>query len=360
MSIRYLRSNLSKLPTDNIINFLYNLTMYDVQDIDEYVFGKVYKNGERIYLQENGEHQIFQCKVEESSKEFKNEEWEHILEVYNGSISKVSNLIIKDEVHMINENNTESITTNLDFIPQNSSFALYCGLQRFALGYDFTVSGNVITFNKPFNVGDRVILEVRELTGVVNEGIVLRSSNGHDYEVFEYNDDLYIIESDKVSRANMYIKDIVSGKNYRIFMVDEDILYEYTDSNTTQTEIIIPNNGSECIIRMIDGELYYEIIVVSSIVLKDIDGTNYILKISDNELFVAETDIREGDDQIFIKDTDTGVIYKLYVNDKNIYFDHAAENINDAETKISVFNSDEDGINYYLEMRNSVLFIINQ
>ena len=148
MNIRYIQSNINEIPQDNLIKFLYDLILSEVRDIDNYQNGVVYYKGDRVYLQENGKHQIFQCIVDNSSLFFMDNEWEYIMEVFEGNVNKYYNLKIKEEVHIIDQYTTNSIVTNLNLESNYSTVAMYCGKRRFVVDYDFIIEGQKIIFKK--------------------------------------------------------------------------------------------------------------------------------------------------------------------------------------------------------------------
>ena len=259
MNIRYIRSNIKKLNGDNLIKFLYDLTFQDVQNVDSYEEGNIYHEEDRIYLQNNNIHQVFQCIVPESSNTFIEDEWEFILDINTDNITNISNLVIKEEMHIITEDNRTTIQTNLNFKYENSTFAVYCGKKRYCLNHDFEIIDNNINFIKPFNIGDKVILEVRECIGIP-VGLVLRSTNGLDYETIVIDNELFIFVSERKGRDEILIRDIITHENYRLFMIDEDMYYETTTINTTKSDIQVDDeNRNKRKIEMIDGELYYDI-----------------------------------------------------------------------------------------------------
>lgn len=223
MNIRYIKSNIAKIPEDNLLRFLYDIILEDLNDIKEYKSGEVYIKGDRVYLQENGNHQIFQCSVDNSSTSFIYDEWDYILEVFERDIDKLYNLKVKEEVHIIDESNRSSIYSKLNFNSSRSTVAVYCGKHRYALDYDFILNGNEIVFNKPFNIGDRLILEVRESVGVepIVVGVILYDLNGIPYKV--YIGSKGIIEVKKQSEVNDNDKkyaELVTGDNTYTLLVD--------------------------------------------------------------------------------------------------------------------------------------------
>ena len=259
MNIRKIQANLAKLNEDNLIKFLYDIVMHDISNVNLFVLGETYYKGDRVYILENGVHKVYECMLPETDN-FSTEDWEHILDVYTEEIKTVNNFKVIEEVHIITEATRNSITSNLEFKQENCTFIAYKGKKRYAANYDFTVNDKTLTFNKPFNVGDRVILEIRESIGLPDR-LVLLSSNGFKYEVGVIGEDVYIFESDhNTSKNEVYVKDIVNGKNYKIYMIDEDLYYEVTDINVSNTEVkIMDEAGKEYKVEMIDDEIFYSI-----------------------------------------------------------------------------------------------------
>lgn len=257
MNIRKIEANLAKLNENNLLKFLYDLIIQDISNIDLLEMGKTYYEGDRIYILENGIHKIYECVLPETNV-FSTKTWEHILDVYKKEEFRVSNFQLKEEVHIITEETVNGIVSNLEFKGENSTFIIYKGKHRYAVNYDFTVDDHTITFNKPFNVGDRLILEVRESMGLPDR-LVLLSTNGLKYEVGVIGEDVFIIESDhRTSKNEVYLKDIVNGKNYKLHMIDDDLYYELTDINVSKTEVkIMDVDGNEYKLEMVDDEVVF-------------------------------------------------------------------------------------------------------
>ena len=131
MNIQYIKSNISNISQDNLIRFLYDIILQNINNVQNYESNKRYTKGDRVYLEENGKHQIFQCIVNNSSLTFKKEEWEYIMEVFEDTVEEVYSLKVHEEVHIIDENTRNSITTNLDFNTDRSSVAIFKGKNRY-------------------------------------------------------------------------------------------------------------------------------------------------------------------------------------------------------------------------------------
>ncbi len=260
MNIRSIQTDLKKLQENNLIRFLFDIIVKDLQNVDPYVNNIQYNIGDLVYVQEDDVHKVYYCinEIELSPEVINLNDWEHILDVCEREDFKLSNLLIREEVHFITEETVNGIVSKLDYKSENSSFIIYRGKQRYAINYDFTVKDHEITFNKPFNVGDRLILEVREFIGLPDR-FVLLSTNGLRYEVGVIGEDVFIFESDhRTSKNEVYLKDISNGNNYKLYMIDEDLYYELTDINVSKTEIkIIDENGNAYKLEMVDDEVVF-------------------------------------------------------------------------------------------------------
>ena len=256
MNIRSIQTNLKKLQEDNLLQFLYDIIISNLQNVHPYENGVQYKVGDLVYIQEDGVHKVYQCLND--TEAFNSDDWEHVLDVYEKEEFRVSNFRVKEEVHIITEETINSIVSNLEFKGENSTFIIYKGKQRYAVNYDFTVDDHNITFNKPFNVGERIILEVRESIGLPDR-LVLLSTNGLKYEVGIIGEDVFIIESDhRTTKNEVYLKDIVNGKNYKLHMIDDELCYELTDINVSKTEVkIMDVDGNEYKLEMVDDEVVF-------------------------------------------------------------------------------------------------------
>lgn len=247
MDIQYIKSNISTIPQDNLIKFLYDIIMQNIKNVENYQINKRYNKGDRVYLEENNKHQIFQCIVNRSSLTFKKDEWSHIMEVFEDDIDEVYTLKVHEEVHVIDANTTSSIITNLDFDEKKSSLAIFKGKHRYTSKYDFSVSNKVITFNEPFNVGDRLIVEVREVLGVTDIlSIVLYDLAGVPYRVSISNIGVVNISKlDITSEKDMKYAELVTGEHTYTLLVNSGVepielgLYKDINMFITGTDDII-------------------------------------------------------------------------------------------------------------------------
>lgn len=285
MSIRYIQNNYDKLDVDNLIKFILDLTVLNLNDATPYNANKLYTKGSLVYLKEDKVHKIFRCKIDMQNKidafvlgtsklgigklipktnvstDF-DVIWEHILDIYDKKIETAGNIFIREEIIKVNENNLDNIFNQVvvpNYKPGSSIVTIYIDKNIFINGRDFVIAENgKVTFTPNINVeiGDKIIIEIKDIIGQPNRLIIL-SSNNENYEIGVVGEDLYIIESElKYSKPEIFIRDTVTGENYRLTMIDEDVCFELTDISTVQTEIkVLDTDDNKFIIEMINGEL---------------------------------------------------------------------------------------------------------
>lgn len=224
MDIQYIKSNISKSPQDGIVKFLFDLLFQDINDVENYE-EKSYFQGDRVYLEENGKHQIYKCIVDVSSNTFVRDEWEYIMEVYEGQDEKVYNLRMQEEVHIIDNNTINGIRTNLEFTDSNSTVAIYKGKHRLVRDYDFKIVNRSINFVNPLNVGDRIILEVREVIKGVNLEVAMNmyDMDGNPYRVVVTNNGAIQITPTEYTENDIRHVNIVSGDRSYTMLVDSSV-----------------------------------------------------------------------------------------------------------------------------------------
>lgn len=310
MNIRYIQSNIRQIPQDNLIKFLYDLLFQEISDIENYQEGVIYNKGDRVYLQENNKHQIFQCIVNSSSTIFIDSEWVYIMEVFEGEVSKYRNLVIKEEVHHINESNMNGVFTKLIPTSKNFSYAMYCGKNRYAINYDYTVIDNYISFNKPFNIGDRIILELRELIGTTVIGIILYDLNAKPYKVFIDGDRVINIEPHDVKNENdiKYGELATGDRTYTLLVDGGSEPYELKAYRKVETYITSTSNNIYKIVATEDKLNFAKCdrnnaCYSDTKVILGLDKKFYTLDIVNNEIKATEY----IDDSLDIHNYDVGV-----------------------------------------------------
>lgn len=274
MNIQFIKSNISNTSQDGLVKLLYDLIMQDINNVEDYKVNMTYEKGDRVYLEENSKHQIYQCIVDTSSTIFVRTEWQPIMEVFDGSLDKVYNLKLHEEVHIIDESTTKSITTKLEFENDKSTVAIYKGKKRYTSKYDFTINDKVISFNNPFDIGDRIILEVREKLGVpASVGVIFYDLSGVPYKVIITDDGKLSCQKIDIKQPTDIIStELVTGDSTYTMMIDSGVnpptlgLYKDIDRHITGTDgkvykiivtgdnvSLIPEHGATSDIKIIMG-----------------------------------------------------------------------------------------------------------
>jgi hypothetical protein len=285
LSINYIQNNYDKLDVDNLIKFLLDLTVVNLNNVAPYNENELYTKGSLVYLKEDNVHKVFRCKINMQNKidafilgtsilgigklipktnvstDFNNI-WEHILDIYDKKVETAGNIFIREEIIKVNENNLDNIFDQIivsNYKQGSSIITIYIDKNIFINGRDFVIDENgKVTFTPNINVeiGDKIIIEIKDIIGQPNKLIIL-SSNNENYEIGIIGEDLHVIKSDlKYSKPEIFIRDTVTDENYRIFMIDEDVYFELTDISTVQTEIkVLDTDDNKFIIEMVDGEL---------------------------------------------------------------------------------------------------------
>lgn len=225
MNIQYIKSNISNTSQDSLVKLLYDIILQDINNVEDYIPGNSYIKGDRVYLQENGKHQIYQCISDTSSNRFNKDEWRYIMEVFDGNVEKFYNLKIQEEVHIITEDTRNGIVTKLNFDETRSTLAIYKGKKRYCTKYDFILSDKEITFKNPFNIGDRLILEVKENLGMsLTISVVFYDIEGNPYNVAISNTGIVSVQrASNTSPSDIKYTELVTGEHTYTMMVDSSV-----------------------------------------------------------------------------------------------------------------------------------------
>lgn len=260
MSIRFIQTNYGKLDSYNVLRFLLDLSVIDLDNVKPYEQGVIYKKGDYVHLKENGIHKIYRCKVDMSSDTFVPDEWEHIMDIYDEEVKNAGNIYIREEVVYVDKDNIDNITIS-DYKPGTSIVTIYIDKNIYLNGRDFVIDENgKITFipSSIVQIGDKVIIEIKESIGLPDRLIIL-SSNGNNYEIGVVGEDVFILLSEfKYSKPEIFVRDIATDEVYKVYMIDEDVYYELTDIYTSQTEIkILDADRNPYMLEMVNGELIF-------------------------------------------------------------------------------------------------------
>ena len=288
LDIRNIKSNLNILKDNNLVKILFELFLQDISKVNDYSPDVIYNKGDRVYIQENGKHQIYQCVAKQSSLSFIKDEWQYIVEVFDSQIDLTTNAIkIVEELHIIDSNTVNGIETQLD-INEENTVAIYHGKKRYARDYDFEINGNQILFNNPLNIGDRIILEVKHRVGVRAVGIILYDLNGNPYLVSVTDTGVIsVIPHSEHSSTDIKYTEIVTGDCTYTLLVD---------ASYSRPQLGLYKNINKYITGT-DDRIYR------------IDVENGIVKLTDNTGFIGHSDKKYilGSDRNFYTVTDTEV-----------------------------------------------------
>ena len=171
MDIRYIRKNIGKQATDDMMNILKDLIMKsDISTINNFSTQKQYHAGDKVYIKEGKKHRVYVCKVANSTPGSINmNEWYHYIE---GDVNryKLNPIDIYEETLTVNTNAYLNYPLQYGFYdPKNTFVAAFNSVQpRLRYGIDFTVTNNgVVKFLNRMNIGEKVILEIRKLNGTI-------------------------------------------------------------------------------------------------------------------------------------------------------------------------------------------------
>ena len=185
MDISYVKTNTNKLSHNDLIKMIIDLIIQNLNDVENYNVNRLYKIGDLVYLEQNGEHYVYECIVNNTMGEFNSNKWVPICKMYNGPTLTFNTIRIREEVY-IPKSSVSSYTIKLDFDTNQTSVAVYRGMTRFARGYDFEINKKTITFTKPLEANKRIIIELRERLGIIANiiiGIVLYDKDDNPYNV---------------------------------------------------------------------------------------------------------------------------------------------------------------------------------
>lgn len=106
MSIKYIKQNLSKFDKDNLISFLFDIVTCGagLDSVEDFDIKKSYTENDKIYyVDRDGIHHIYKCKVERSTiGDIVNGEWIDLLQSFRKPLVESSEIIssieIKEEV----------------------------------------------------------------------------------------------------------------------------------------------------------------------------------------------------------------------------------------------------------------------
>ena len=288
MNIQYIKTNIEKLSQQQLVSLLTDMILETVEDIEQFSTSKVYGIGDKVYLEENGTHCVYQCLTHGTSGVFNSDNWIHLIEVYRGATPPFYTIRILEEVVKANSEPITTHTITLNYNVDQSTVAIYKGKLRLIRDVDFTLSGKKITLNNPLVVGERIIVEVRERLGIIPNivaGIVLYDLNDVPYNVII--DDNGIITINKIEQKDP-IRDVK-----RATIIYGDKIYSLMVDGGSNPPCLQLYEEVKQYIKTTDGSIYGLTVVNSNYTLNKetyvYDGVDVILG-TDKKLYNFKVD----------------------------------------------------------------------
>lgn len=168
MDIRFIKKNSEKNSPDNIMTVIKDIMMKSDMDIIQNFDPTVtYTKGDKVYMKYKNKHRVFECIVFSTTGEFDISKWKPYLKKDEQNIS-VNQLDTFEEVITVERRGLFDHKIKLDdFKYKNTTVAAFNSVTprlRYGIDFIFTTDG-VVKFLKPFNIGERIILEIRRLNG---------------------------------------------------------------------------------------------------------------------------------------------------------------------------------------------------
>lgn len=251
MNIQYIKTNIEKLSQQQLISLLADMILETVEDIEQFNSTKVYGIGDKVYLEENGTHCVYQCMMHGTTGNFNKEKWLHLVEVYRGTNPPFYTIRILEEVLKPTTAPIINHTISLNYNVNQSTVALYKGKLRLIRDVDFTLNGKNIVLNKPLQIGERIIIEVRERLGIIPNivaGIVLYDINEVPYNVII--DDKGLLTINKIDK-----KDPVRDVKRATIIYGDKIYSLMVDSSVTPVRLNLFEEVKQYI-KTTDGSIY--------------------------------------------------------------------------------------------------------
>lgn len=299
MNIRYFKTNLSNISNENILKFLADVILSNINSVSDYNINNVYNIGDRVYFKENGTHHIYECIKSPATGVFDPDKWRHVVEVYKGPLPTVYALTVKEEVRVIEESETKELQLNLEFDTLKSTVAVYNRKERLVIGYDFDITADrKIVFKKDIAVGTRLIFEVREkVTKDIFVGIVLYDLNGNPYVVAIDNNG--VVKIDKTTEHK-----------------PDDIKYATLATGDKVYTLLVDGNGPKPELALFERV---------ETTISDVDGYVYKVEITDGGVKLVDPGYDGFSDTDVILGTD-GKFYRVRKNENNDLIPVLADN----------------------------------
>lgn len=309
MDIRFIRKNTEKNSPDNLMMVLHDLIMKtDMEAIENYDPEKTYSKDDKVYLKYKDKHRVFICNSNNVTGEFDISRWRPFLKQDSKTVT-MNQLDTFEETITVNTNRPFDYKIKLDdFKYKNTTVAAFNSVTpRLRYGKDFRfTSDGVVKFLESFNVGERIILEIRRLNGNL--------FNNMFKEV--YVEETYI-PMKKTKFIPIQYHGYTSSSKLEIFDKDSNLLEEGIDYTLDRAFVILKkpiNAGDKMTVTMWNKVM---ITVTSDDYIMDELGNFYKLCIND----YARLRLEEVDDVVLSKGyidliADDGTYYRCTANSK--------------------------------------------
>ena len=309
MDIRYIKKSAEKLSPDNIMSIINDFVMKtDLEVIQNYDPNKTYYKNDKVYLKYNDKHRVFICNTTTVTGEFDISKWRPFFKKET-KIATMNQLDTFEETIVVDRDVPFDYKIKVDdFKYKNTSVAAFNSINprlRYGIDFRFTSDG-VVKFLKPFNIGERVILEVRRLNGNL--------FNNMFKEV--YVEETYI-PLKKTRFVPIQYPGYTASSKLEVFNEDGNLLEEGIDYTLDGAYIILKNSinaGYRMTVTMWNKVM---ITITSEDYIMDELGNFYKLCIND----YARLKLEEVDDVVLSKGyidliTDDGTYYRCSANSK--------------------------------------------
>lgn len=170
MDIRYIRKNMEKQSSTDMMNILKDLVIKsDISTINNFSAVKQYSKGDKVYIKEGRKHKVYVCLVDKPTiGRIIDGEWRHYIESETVIEHHFDPMSVFEERLTVDRPGLFDYKLNFhQFKDKNTFVAAFNSIQpRLRYGIDFTLtSDGVVKFLKPMTVGEKVILEIRHFIG---------------------------------------------------------------------------------------------------------------------------------------------------------------------------------------------------
>lgn len=171
MSINFIKNNLGKFDKDNLISFLFDIITCGagLESVEDFDINKSYKENEKVYyVDANGLHHIYKCKVEESTVgDIVYGEWIDLLQSFRKPLVEPSDIIssleVIEEVLISTEESQVEFTLETKGVEDSMFYVVLFHPEYGRLAKtDFKLVGKTIILNPEYsvNTGERLIVDL--------------------------------------------------------------------------------------------------------------------------------------------------------------------------------------------------------